>query len=146
MFEDPPARLSEDEGLEQESAAPIRPETTDTAPEASCLTERFASIIKIEREDKPVYDAERRAGKMTHELGILEKLEVEGLDEGINEVVRRWQAADQADPELKALGDIIRIRRDEGKDDFSTFRWLLARTYSPDTPMAFTDALAAISG
>lgn len=110
-------------------------------PDASSITEKFASAIKIQREDKHIYDAERRMGKMTHELGILGKLETEDLGDEIREVVLRWQAMDQEDPELKALGEIIRIRRNDGMGDFSIFRGVLAETYSLEPPRSFADVL-----
>ena len=113
------------------------------SPEASDLIESFAPIIKIEREDKYVYDIEREAGAMTHELGILEKLKSEGLENEIAEVICRWHADNQTDPEMRALGEIIRIRRAQGSDDFSIFREILAETYHPGDPKTFTDILHA---
>ncbi len=111
------------------------------APEAGSLIVPFASTIEIKREDKYLYDQERAAGAMTHELGILAKLEAEGLESEVEEVIRRWQADEQTDPEMKALGEIIRIRRNQEGDVFNIFRGILAETYSPGNPKTFTDIL-----
>jgi len=110
-------------------------------PEAGSLIEPFASTIKIKREDKHLYDQERAAGTMTHELGILAKLETEGLQSEIEEVILRWQADEQTDPEMKALGEIIRIRRNKESDVLNIFRGILAETYSPGNPKTFADIL-----
>jgi len=98
-------------------------------------------VVKIQREDKHIYDSQREQGAMTHELGILDKLEAEGLEDEIEEVILRWQALDQPDPELKALAEIVRVRRNEGMDAFGIFRDILAETYSPEVPKSFADIL-----
>jgi len=59
------------------------------APEAREITEKFGSLIKIRREDKHIYDAQRKAGSMEHELGILTGLESEGLETEIEAVISR---------------------------------------------------------
>lgn len=109
--------------------------------DARVITQNFEPVITVQRSDKYIYDSERKMGEMTHELGILGKLETEGLEDEIKEVILRWQASDQPDPELKALGEIIRTRRSEGIDDFAIFRWILTDTYNLEAPKSFSDIL-----
>lgn len=112
--------------------------------DARVITQNFEPVITVQRSDKYIYDSERKMGEMTHELGILGKLETEGLEDEIKEVILRWQASDQPDPELKALGEIIRTRRSEGIDDFAIFRWILTDTYNLEAPKSFEDILKSM--
>ena len=113
-------------------------------PDASSIIRRFAPLVRTQPEDKYTHDAERMTGKMTHELRILNKLETEGLEDETGKVILRWQAAEQEDPELKALGEIMRIRRDEGSSDFITFREIVADTHNLATPRSFQDILGSM--
>lgn len=108
-------------------------------PAARAITEQFEPLIKIERAEKYFYDRERNEGRLTHELAIIDALANSDLQAEIDAVILTWQAPDQEDEELKALGAIIKKQVDEGQDKFTVFRDIIEYTCRQTSPMTFSE-------